>query len=283
MEAKMVDSNQDLHTPFSRQALSRAPWLISSLLSLVLIIVCASLTLGLPPGQGPTAQGPPDPVLIKVTPTSLRFGYQPARTSSPSRSVRVTSFDQPVSIRGVSVTGNDSGHFILSGGGAAVVPMNSTHTIGVVFHPKPQVYGEMKMYWATLTIDGRFRGSPYRVPLLGTTFPGPAMSFSPGALGFGSQEVLTRSAPRTVTITSIGGSDLVIRRVYCLNTPSSNPADFTIVGPGSSRTAFGDSITYSIVFTPTALYHRSCPLKFDSNKFGGSDSVNLTGFATPRK
>lgn len=284
----MVYSNQAVHTPFSRKALSRAPWVISSLLSLVLIIVSAGLTLGLPPGQAPMAPGvgyqlPPREVFIKVTvtPTILRFGYQPLGSMSPARSVLVTSADPRVYITSIGITGDDSGAFISSDDGRpGALPLNSTRRIDVMFHPK-----RASMHKATLTIQGNFTGSPYRVPLLGSTYPGPTMSFSLKELSFGRQEVLTRSAPRTVTVTNIGGSDLVISRVSCLNTPRSHPADFTVVSStGHSSTALGDTRTFSIVFRPTGLDNRHCGLRFESNQRSGLlDLVPLHGWATPRK
>lgn len=288
MEAKMVDSNQALHTLFSRRTLSRAPWVISSLLSLVLIIVSAGLTLGLPPRERDPGD-PPD--AITVTPTSLRFGYQREGTSSPSRPVLITSVAQLVSIRSISVTGDDSGHFILSGGGAGVLHLNSTRTIRIAFHPKLK---RREIFRAALTINSNFLGRPYTVSLslLGTTSAGAVMSFNPEELSFGRQEVLTRSAPRTVTMTNIGGSDLVIARAYIdlrnpWNNPSHSPKDYRIVADfGASTLALGDTRTFSIVFQPTGLDYRWCHLRFDSNtstSWSGPPSVLLRGWATPRQ
>jgi hypothetical protein len=276
-----MDSNQALHTPFSRRTLPRAPWVISSLLSLVLIIVSAGLTLGLPPRE--RAQGEP-PDAITVTPTSLRFGYQREGTSSPSRHVLITSVAQQVSIRSISVTGDDSGHFILSGGGAGVLHL--TRTIRIAFHPKLQGKLQGKMYRAALTIDGHFLGSPYRVPLLGTTLNGPVMNFSPKELVFGPQEVGTQSAPRTVIVTSIGGSDLRISRVYVSPDKNSPGAgDFRIVAQISHSTvAFGDISSFSIVFTPSSRDRRVGILTFDSNtSYPHPNSMALVGWATPRR
>jgi hypothetical protein len=124
------------------------------------------------------------------------------------------------------------------------------------------------------------------VPLLGTTFSSPTMSINPKELSFGRQEVLTRSAPKTVTVTNIGGSDLAIRRVYIGTTTScDNPRDYTIVAGLVSPyipIAFGHTRTISIVFQPTGLDYRACLLQFESNA-GQHLSVPLRGWATPRK
>lgn len=111
----------------------------------------------------------------------------------------------------------------------------------------------------------------------GTTTAAPAVAFAPSSLSFPAQEIGTRSAPQSITVTNTGNASLFINSAAVPNT-----LDFTVVDDGCSglTLAAGTSCRVSITFSPTAAGTRTASFKLTDNAAASPQTVPLTGAAT---
>ena len=104
----------------------------------------------------------------------------------------------------------------------------------------------------------------------GTTTTGAALSASPSALTFGSQNTGSTSAAQTVTISNTGSASAAISGV-------STAAPFAETNTCGSSLAAGSSCTASVTFSPTAGGAVSGSLTVASNATGSPLTVALNG------
>lgn len=116
-------------------------------------------------------------------------------------------------------------------------------------------------------------GAPATIPSASKLPPG--INVSPSAVGFGNQSVGSTSSPVIVSIQNTGDSPLNIGS-YALN--GTNPGDFSVQNfPTNVNIAAGDSTSFSVTFTPTAVGNRLASIVFPTNVPGGSVSIPIAG------
>ena len=105
----------------------------------------------------------------------------------------------------------------------------------------------------------------------------PAVSLSPTSLTFGVQELGTRSAPQSISVTNTGTASLFINSAAVPNT-----LDFTVVGDGCSglTLAVGTSCTMAIAFNPSNVGTRSAAFVLTDNAPSSPQRAPLTGTGT---
>ena len=106
----------------------------------------------------------------------------------------------------------------------------------------------------------------------------PGFALAPTQLSFAAQQVSTRSAAQTITLTSNGNAPVTISSVTLSNT------DFAETDTCSGQTlAVNATCTLSVVFTPAAQGARTATLTVFANTAGGQATVALsgTGLAPP--
>jgi hypothetical protein len=102
---------------------------------------------------------------------------------------------------------------------------------------------------------------------------------SPASQDFGSQDIGTIGASRTVTLTSTGDASLTIERVRIVG---SHPEDFLDAADACSGETIAPDATciVKLRFAPSATGGRSAVLRVISNSAGGPLEVPLTGSGT---
>ena len=114
----------------------------------------------------------------------------------------------------------------------------------------------------------------------GTPQPAPIVSLSTNVLVFPNTPTNANSLPAAITVTNIGGANLVLGTV---SLAGANPADFVIAGDNCSGMTLpavpapGSSCTLSVSFGPTLQGTRSASLTIPSNAAGSPSSVSLSG------
>ena len=98
---------------------------------------------------------------------------------------------------------------------------------------------------------------------------GGVASYSPASLAFGSVEINTQSAGRTVVVTNTGDKDLVISSVTA-------PSGFNVTPTAAATLAPGATRTLTVRFAPTSLGARSGNLVVNHNG-SGTKNIALTG------
>ena len=228
---------------------------------------------------GAPAQAP----VVSLSPTSLSFGPQQVNTTSAVQTITLTnSGDAALTIYSIGRSGTNRLDFAQSNtcpsSSSTLLAAGASCFINVTFTPTAN--GSRS---ASVKITDNASGSPQTVALSGSGTPSsaPAVSLSPTSLSFGSQQVNTTSAVRTITLTNSGDAALTI---YSIKRSGTNRLDFVQSNtcPSSSSTlAAGASCTISVTFTPTANGRRSASVKITDNASGSPQSVALSGTGVP--
>jgi hypothetical protein len=128
---------------------------------------------------------------------------------------------------------------------------------------------------ATLVITDSDPSSPQTVSLTGM---GTAVSLSATSLGFGTQAVGTRSAPKTIVLTNLGSTPLSIKG---LTLGGTDAEDFAIQSSSTcaagDRVASGGRCTISLAFKPTRAGLRSATLSISDSDPSSPQTVALSG------
>jgi len=99
-------------------------------------------------------------------------------------------------------------------------------------------------------------------------------SVSPASLAFGNQAIDTKSAVKTVTLTSAGTSNLILSSIAIAG---ANKGDFAQTNNCPATLAPGNKCTVNVTFTPSQLGSRSASLTFTDNAAGSPQTGPLTG------
>jgi len=105
----------------------------------------------------------------------------------------------------------------------------------------------------------------------------PNVAISPSSLSFGSQALITTSAPQTLTLSNSSAAALTINSVTITGT---NSADFSQTNncPISSATlAAGATCTINVTFKPSVAAGESAAVSVSDNAAGSPQSVSLSG------
>jgi len=99
-------------------------------------------------------------------------------------------------------------------------------------------------------------------------------SVSPTSVSFGNQAIDTKSAAKTVTLTSVGTANLILSSIAITG---SNANDFGQTSNCPASLAPGKKCAISVTFTPSQLGSRSASLTLTDNAAGSPQTVPLTG------
>jgi chitodextrinase len=105
----------------------------------------------------------------------------------------------------------------------------------------------------------------------------PSVSLSPQSINFGSLATGSTSAQQRLTMTNVGGAQLVISSIWI---SGSNVGDFAQTNNCGSNVAPGGSCTINVTFTPTTTGARSSAVAISDNAPGGTNTVPLSGTGT---
>ncbi len=220
---------------------------------------------------------------VNFNPSTLGFGNQLVGvTTAQMSSVLTNSGTSSLTIASVSITGTNSGDFVLvtpSSGTqclAGSVASQGTCTVAVTFTP-----GATGSRTATVSVVDNAIGSPHTMTLTGTG-TAPAVSLSTSTVAFANQIQTTTSGTQTVTVTNTGTAVLNIGTVVL---GGANAGDFAIVsGAGTTCpglavgfTAPNNACTVALTFTPATATSYSATLTFTDNASPTTQVVNLTG------
>lgn len=200
---------------------------------------------------------------LTFSPASLSFGNEDISGTSNPLTLTVTNAGaSAINFSSIALGGTNPGDFtIQTNTCGAAVGGGTNCAVGVTF--TPQASGARS---ATLIFTDNGGGSPQVVTLQGNGVVGVALSFSPGYLSFGNENIPKTSYPATITVTNISASSISFSSIAIVGT---NPGDFAIqtntcgagLGPGTN-------CTVSVTFAPQASGARSATLSFADS--GGS-------------
>ena len=202
---------------------------------------------------------------LSVAPTSAAFGSVTVGSSS-SQTIQLTnSGTGTLTITQLSVTGSGFSSSALS------LPIslgaNQSSTFNLQFAPTSA--GTVS---GSVTIVSNAPNSPATIPLSGTgvaaTF---TLSFSSTTLTFGNVNTGS-SATQSVTVTNTGNANVQISQI------SESGAGFSLTGAGTPVTLTpGQSLTFNVVFSPTAAGTDSGTVTVTSNASGSPATITLSG------
>jgi hypothetical protein len=209
---------------------------------------------------------------VSVWPLALTFASQAVGTTSPAQLVTVRNPGTvPLTLGALGISGPYTQSSACPVGPATLAP-GASCTIAVAFAPASagNAYGQ-------LTIPTDALVGPVKVALGGSGFvPTPALSLTPGTLGFGSVPLGAATSGRIVKITSTGNAPLVVSSVTL---GGANPGDFAVWADHCTGASLlpGASCTLSVSFEPLRVGTRAATLTVAHNAAGGPAVVSLGG------
>ena len=206
---------------------------------------------------------------ISLSTFSLLFGNQLVGTRSAQQQVTISNVGTTtLTITGFSWSRNFSDSNNCGGSLAA----GRSCRVNVAFVPTTT-----GVLTGTLTITDSDVTSPQTVTLTGTGVTAPAVTLNPASLTFPATRVGVTSSPLSVTITSSGGSNLILSGITIAG---GNPGDFAQTNNcpiGGIGLAPGASCTVNVTFTPTRRNLRTSSLRVSDNAPNSPQSVPLSG------
>ena len=202
---------------------------------------------------------------LTVTPATANFGNVSVGSPS-SQTVRLTnSGTAALTISQVSATGSGftTGTFALP----ISLDANQSSSFNVLFSPTSA--GTVS---GSVSIVSNAPNSPATIALTGTGVPAAmTLSFSSTSLTFGN--VITgSSATQTITATITGNSSVSISSI------AENGTGFSLSGASTPVTlSAGQSLTFSVMFSPTAAGNDSGTVSVTSNASGSPVTISLSG------
>ncbi len=116
-----------------------------------------------------------------------------------------------------------------------------------------------------------YPGGVYVVPLPN---PVPAITFGPGSMAFGNQNVGTTSAAQNATLTNFGSAPLTITGIV-------PPADFVAGGTCGSSLPGGSNCTISVSYAPSKTGAEAGTVTISDNAAnGGTQTISVSGTGT---
>ena len=202
-----------------------------------------------------------------LSPDNLTFSTQVVGTTSASKIVTLkNSGTKSLTISRIAITGTNAGSFAQTHTCGSSLAAGASCTISVRFSPKGS-----GTRIAALTVSDSGVGSPQTVALSGI---GTTAKLSPTSLSFGTVEVGTASAAKTVTLTNVGTTTLSIIGIAITGT---NAGDFAQTHTCGSSLAAGGSCAINVKFKPTASGTRTAALSVSDSAAGSPQKVALYG------
>jgi hypothetical protein len=204
---------------------------------------------------------------VSFSAATLTFANQPVGSPSPANGVTLfNTGSAPLSISSINITGANAGDFSQTNNCGASVAAGSNCTISATFTPTAP--GTRS---AALSFVSNATGSPQSVALSGfATSGGPTASVSPLTLKFASQNLVTTSAPQSVTLTNTGGAALSITSIVA-------SGDYAQTNNCGSSLAAAASCTINVTFSPSFTGSRTGYITFADSDPSILQTVSLTG------
>jgi hypothetical protein len=204
---------------------------------------------------------------VNVSPSNLSFIAQVVGTKSARKRVTFTNTGTGVlTINQIYFTGANPGDFAETNTCGSAVAAGASCTISITFTPAAP--GPRQ---AALQIRDSDLGSPQTILLTGI---GTVVSLSPKRLSFGNQPVGTTSAPKNVTLTNVGNTQL---NFFGLVVVGKSRTDFSQANNCGASIAAKASCTITVTFTPTAAGTRGATVRITDDGGGSPQKVGLTG------
>ncbi len=207
--------------------------------------------------------------------TAYSFGNQAVNTtSSPVTFTLTNSGPDPLTITGITTTGNYS----VSGTAPTTVPAGGTATVNLTFTPT----GTGTRSGTLVIASNATGGATYTVNLTGNgqAAPTATLAVSQGSTGytsggaaysFGNQTVGITGSPVAFTLTNSGNSPLTIMG-------SNTTGDFAVSGTAPTTVPANGTATVNVTFMPMTTGPRTGTLVISSNASNAPVyTVNLTG------
>ena len=213
----------------------------------------------------PSTVGP----IVYISTSDLTFAPQPLGTSSAAQTVVVANNGGGLLYLSLITT---TPPFAQTNNCPYILVEGASCTITVVYTPTaagPQ-YG-----WLSVVSNASSGGAG--VSLAGSGFvPTPALSVTPGSIGFGTLYLGTATSGRVVKITSTGNVPVVISSATL---GGANPGDFGIWNDGCSGATLtpGASCTFLVSFEPLRIGTRTATVAIAHNAAGSPSLVSLSG------
>jgi FlaG/FlaF family flagellin (archaellin) len=210
-----------------------------------------------------------------VTTTSLTFSGQNLGTTSTAQTFTLNNTGSAaLSISSIAFTGANPGDFGYTTTCGSSLGATSSCTISVRF--TPTAIGSRTASLSITDNSNDVAGSQQSVSLTGAG-GGPAVSLSALSLPFGSQSLLTTSAPLSVTLTNTGNTSLSVTSIAVTG---ANAGDFGQTNTCGSPVEANGTCTINVTFTPTAMLSRNASITITDNAASSPQSVILTGTGT---
>lgn len=225
------------------------------------------------------ASGSPQSVSLTGTGTAPAVSLSTSSVTFPGQAVGTTSAvngitlfntgNATLSLSSITITGANSGDFSQSNTCGLSVPAGGNCTINVAF--SPTVAGTRN---ASLSISDNAAASPQLVSLTGTgTTGGPMALVSPLNLTFASQNLLSTSAAKPVTLTNTGASPMTIVSIVA-------SGDFAQTNNCGSSLGASASCIIQVTFSPSNTGTRAGYVTITDNDPSTLETVTLTGTGT---
>jgi hypothetical protein len=205
---------------------------------------------------------------LKSSASTVSFGSQPVgATSNPLPVTLINLGTAPIAITSISYSNAEFSQYLPSSTcGPSLPGLGSCQVSSVFVSTGPGTQN------GTLSVFDSDPSSPTTVSLSGV---GSALSFSPGSLSFGNENVLTTSKPLTATVTNPGTVGVNFSGIAVGGT---DPADFSIqTNTCGTAVGAGMNCAIGVTFTPQASGARSATLRFTDDGGGSPQVVTLQG------
>ncbi|GAB4556976.1 MAG: hypothetical protein Tsb0020_00690 [Haliangiales bacterium] len=205
---------------------------------------------------------------IAVAPAQLSFGDQQVDSTSQPQSFSISNaagaFRDDLNVANIQVIGANAADFAVSQSGATV-PAGNSALIDVTF--TPQAAGARSAQ-VRITSDDADEGT-VTIDLSGSGVAPDIALLTPPSVDFGQVGVSQSSQAIDVIVRNDGNADLVIIGV---NLSGTEAGDFSFSGPTNVTLAPGDSNTWQVSCSPTAVGGRSAAFNIPSND---ADEANV--------
>ena len=213
---------------------------------------------------------------VSLSSPGLDFGGQPVGSATAALTETVTNNgNADLIISTVTITGANAPAFTKSADtcSGATIAASASCAVSVTF--TPPTGGTLS---AVLNFADNAADSPQAVPLSGIG-TAPVASIAPASLDFSDQNLGTVSTASAITLTNIGGANLVVSAVTLGGT---NSGEFSKVGDTCVGATLvpNTSCSVSLTFAPAAAGLRTASVTISDNTSNSPHEIGVTGVGT---
>jgi len=224
-----------------------------------------------------------NPLSLSVTPigTSTTLSLAPATTVNVGETVTLTA-----QIAHTSGTATPTGtvtfynQLVLESCGAVCSTVTELQSLGAgtLGANGKASFKTSSLVAGTYSIEASYSGdtnySPSYSSLIGLTAINPQVGLNSSSLSFGNQRVNTTSAPKTLTLTNTGTTNLALSGIALSGNFAVSSGSTCAKGTALAQ---GASCTINVTFTPKAKGTRTGTLTFTDNALRSPQKVSLSG------